>query len=77
MFIQGAGTRGFIYVALGTIIPEGPNLVHLENKLMDALSKIPQRVVWKKQHPVEREIPENIKIVRWAPQQDLLGKFIY
>lgn len=73
-FVEGSESYGFIYVALGTLIQEGPGLEQLEDKLLDALSKLPQRIIWKKQHPAHKKIPENIKIVHWAPQQDLLGK---
>ncbi len=38
-------------------------------------SKLPQRVIWKWEADIPENIPSNIMLVDWIPQQDLLGKF--
>jgi UDP-glucoronosyl and UDP-glucosyl transferase len=36
-------------------------------------SKLPQRVIWKWEAEIPENIPPNIMMVDWLPQQDLLG----
>jgi glucuronosyltransferase len=41
-------------------------------------TKLPQRVIWKWEADIPENIPPNIMMVDWLPQQDLLGtKTIY
>ncbi len=41
-------------------------------------AKLPQRVIWKWEADIPENIPPNIMMVDWLPQQDLLGiKTIY
>jgi hypothetical protein len=64
---------GFVLVSLGTL----GSLQHgALDALTDELGKLaPIRVVWKMQDkPKPRvPIPDNVKIVKWMPQNDLLG----
>lgn len=42
---------------------------------IDALKRLPQRVLWKQDGDQNMtDIPSNIKLYKWLPQQDLLGK---
>jgi len=40
---------------------------------MDAFSKLPQKVICKWEAEIPKNIPSNILLVDWLPQQDLLG----
>lgn len=37
-------------------------------------SKLPQRLIWKWESDIPENLPENIMMSDWLPQQDLLGK---
>lgn len=42
---------------------------------IDALKRLPQRVLWKQDGDQNMtDIPSNIRLYKWLPQQDLLGK---
>jgi glucuronosyltransferase len=40
---------------------------------MSAFAKLPQRVIWKWEADVPVNVPSNIMMKKWLPQQDLLG----
>lgn len=45
---------------------------------VNALGMLPQRVLWKQDAEQNlTDIPPNIKLYKWLPQQDLLGEFLY
>ncbi|XP_072013478.1 UDP-glucuronosyltransferase 2B1-like [Amphiura filiformis] len=71
-FVAGSGDHGFIIFSLGSIIkflPDAP-----ETRIITSvLSKLPQRVVWKHDGPMPPNLGTNIKIMKWLPQNDLLG----
>ncbi|XP_072051749.1 UDP-glucuronosyltransferase 2B1-like [Amphiura filiformis] len=71
-FVAGSGDHGFIIFSLGSIInflPDAP-----ETRIITSvLSKLPQRVVWKHDGPMPPNLGSNIKIMKWLPQNDLLG----
>jgi glucuronosyltransferase len=71
-FIQGAGKEGFIYMALGSVVPEELMTETRKQIVIEAFSRLPQRVIWKFKEQ-RSDIPANVKTVTWAPQQDILG----
>ncbi len=42
--------------------------------IADAFASIPQKVIWKKSGQTPAKVPDNVKIVDWMPQNDILGK---
>jgi glucuronosyltransferase len=40
---------------------------------INAFSKLPQRVIWKWEAEIPVNLPSNIMMTKWLPQQDLLG----
>ena len=40
----------------------------------EALSKLPQKVIWKLRGKVPQKVPDNVKLMDVIPQNDLLGK---
>ncbi|KAF3858570.1 hypothetical protein F7725_011771 [Dissostichus mawsoni] len=67
------GEHGFVVFTLGTMasdLPEETTSVFLE-----AFRQIPQKVVWRYTGPVPDNVPENVKFMKWAPQNDLLGGY--
>jgi glucuronosyltransferase len=43
------------------------------NSFIRVFSKLPQRVVWKWETDEPSNMSSNIMMVKWLPQQDLLG----
>jgi glucuronosyltransferase len=42
--------------------------------LMDAFSKLKQRILWKWETDTMSGKPKNVKLGKWFPQSDILGK---
>lgn len=42
----------------------------------DVFAELPQRVLWKWETMDMPGKPQNVKIVQWAPQRDILGKCV-
>lgn len=60
--------------SMGSVVPEDKLPIHLRDAFVEAFSKIPQRVVWKWNYNKPPRLSPNVKLVKWFPQQDLLGK---
>ncbi|KAL0040129.1 hypothetical protein WJX79_007837 [Trebouxia sp. C0005] len=77
-FVQSAGDQGVVYASLGTTaIPEAAEL----RAIAQGLSAIaPVKVLWKLSdsdlvllHNSSLAVGSNVKIVKWVPQNDVLG----
>ncbi|XP_023695793.2 UDP-glucuronosyltransferase 1A1-like isoform X2 [Paramormyrops kingsleyae] len=70
-FVNGSGEHGFVVFTLGSMVSQMP-----EDKaqcFFEAFRQIPQRVLWRYTGPVPTNVPENVKLMKWLPQNDLLG----
>ncbi|XP_026231305.1 UDP-glucuronosyltransferase-like [Anabas testudineus] len=66
-----SGEEGFVVFTLGSLVsdmPEEKTAVFLE-----AFKQIPQKVIWRYTGQIPGNIPENVKIMKWVPQNDLLA----
>lgn len=45
-----------------------------KNAILEALAEIPYKVIWKYEGMLAN-VPENVRIYKWVPQQDVLRKF--
>ncbi|XP_052378118.1 UDP-glucuronosyltransferase-like isoform X1 [Oncorhynchus keta] len=70
-FVDESGEDGFVVFTLGSMISQMPE--EKAKQFFDAFSKIPQRVVWRYTGVVPENIPDNIRLMKWLPQNDLLG----
>ncbi|XP_016079995.1 PREDICTED: UDP-glucuronosyltransferase 3A2-like [Miniopterus natalensis] len=74
-FIAQFGDKGFIIVALGSLV----NIVQYPEVLKEmnsAFAQLPQGVIWKcspSLWPKDIKLAANVKIVDWLPQSDLLA----
>ncbi|XP_051898371.1 UDP-glucuronosyltransferase 3A1-like [Pristis pectinata] len=69
------GDQGFIIVALGTMVESIADR-HLIEKMTRAFSRFPQKFIWRFNNnswPSDISLPDNVKIYKWLPQNDLLG----
>ncbi|XP_039494968.1 UDP-glucosyltransferase 2 [Drosophila santomea] len=72
-FIQGAGEHGVIYFSLGTNV-RSKNLAEDRRRiLIDTFGSLPQRILWKFEADELSDIPSNVLISSWFPQQDILA----
>lgn len=71
-WISGAGAAGVVYFSLGstnqgTVLPR-----QYRDILLQAFRRISQRVLWKNVEEVD-DVPENVLVMKWVPQQDVLA----
>lgn len=73
-FIAGSGDLGFIYVSMGSSVKAANMPENLRQLLVTTFSKLPYRVLWKYESAIiQSDLPPNVKISRWLPQQNILG----
>ena len=73
--MQSSGKAGVIIFSLGSYVNSMDT--ELANLLADAFAKLPQKVVWKLAGEPPSKIPLNVKILKWLPQNDLLGELFH
>jgi glucuronosyltransferase len=74
-FVNGAGDDGFILMSFGSVL-RGSELPEATRKVMiSAFGRLKQRVLWKWEDDAGiKDLPPNVRLSAWLPQQDLLGK---
>lgn len=74
-FVMGSGESGFIYVSMGSSVKAAKMPEHLRKLFIRTFAQIPYRVIWKYDGSVAdmKDLPPNVKIGTWLPQQDILG----
>ncbi|KAJ3662447.1 hypothetical protein Zmor_006797 [Zophobas morio] len=73
-FIKGSGDAGFIYFSMGSSVKAANMPEYLRRMLMRVFRQLPQRVLWKYEADEDMpDLPANVKLGRWLPQQDILG----
>ncbi|KAM8855966.1 UDP-glucuronosyltransferase-like [Spinachia spinachia] len=70
-FVEGSGDDGFIVFTLGSMVSDMPE--KKAKQFLHAFRQIPQRVVWRYTGNFTEEIPKNVKLMKWLPQNDLLA----
>ena len=71
-WIDGAGAEGVIYFCFGSIIKGKTLPKRYRDIFVEAFSKVKQRIVWKYEEEIE-ELPTNVLVRSWLPQQNILG----
>ncbi|XP_018371848.1 PREDICTED: UDP-glucuronosyltransferase 2B17-like [Trachymyrmex cornetzi] len=71
-FLDGA-KNGVIIISLGTNVKWKSIGLDKVKAVLLALSKLKQRVLWKLDIEVPFEIPDNLMIVKWMPQREVLS----
>lgn len=72
-WIAGAGEPGFIFFSLGTLIKSSDLPDKYLKVLVEVLGSLQQRVLWKWDKETMESLPPNVRLVKWVPQQDILG----
>ncbi|XP_063915087.1 UDP-glucosyltransferase 2-like [Zophobas morio] len=69
--VDGA-KNGVIVFSLGTNIRSDKLDENVQQVLLSAFSKIPETIVWKFESEI-KDLPKNVIVRKWLPQNDLLG----
>lgn len=70
-FLQGE--ESVIYFSLGSVAKSERMPSKYLDILVSAFAKIPYKVIWKFETE-RKDIPKNVFMKKWMPQQDVLGK---
>ena len=63
--------HGIIVVTFGSLVKRAP--MELIEKMMTAFGKVKQRVLMRYDGPTPTNKPDNVRLEKWLPQNDLLG----
>jgi glucuronosyltransferase len=72
-FLDGA-TKGVIYFSLGSNVRSETMTDDKKQAFMSAFADLPQHVLWKWEANSVSDVPNNVKLVKWLPQQEVLGE---
>ncbi|XP_050922302.1 UDP-glucuronosyltransferase 1-2 [Lates calcarifer] len=70
-FVQSSGEHGFILMSLGTLVKGLP--IEITSEIAAAFAQIPQKVIWRHAGERPNNLGNNTLLVKWMPQNDLLG----
>uniref|UniRef100_A0A3Q4AJH3 Uncharacterized protein n=1 Tax=Mola mola TaxID=94237 RepID=A0A3Q4AJH3_MOLML len=70
-FVQSSGEHGFILMSLGTLVQGLP--LEITSEIAAAFAQIPQKVIWRHAGERPNNLGNNTLLVKWMPQNDLLG----
>ncbi|XP_046627123.1 UDP-glycosyltransferase UGT5-like isoform X1 [Neodiprion virginianus] len=71
--ILDEATQGFIYMSLGTNVRSVMLSDETREEFLAAFSKLPYTVIWKFEDDILVGQPDNVIIMKWAPQQSILA----
>ncbi|XP_026005294.1 UDP-glucuronosyltransferase 1-1-like [Astatotilapia calliptera] len=66
-----SGEHGFVVFTLGSMVSDLPE--EITSVFLEAFRQIPQKVIWRYTGKVPDNVPENVKMMKWVPQNDLLA----
>lgn len=69
-------TTGVIYFSMGSNAKSKDLPPEVKNVLLSAFKELPFTVLWKYEEDELPGRPENVKIAKWLPQQDVLSKSV-
>ncbi|XP_038195190.1 UDP-glucuronosyltransferase 1A5 isoform X3 [Arvicola amphibius] len=70
-YVNASGEHGIVIFSLGSMVSEIPEKKAME--IAEALGRIPQTVLWRYTGPKPSNLAKNTILVKWLPQNDLLG----
>ncbi|XP_072220591.1 UDP-glucuronosyltransferase 1A1-like [Leuresthes tenuis] len=66
-----SGQHGFVVFTLGSMVSDLPQ--EITSAFLEAFRQIPQKVIWRYTGQVPDNIPANVMMMKWVPQNDLLA----
>uniref|UniRef100_A0A3B3ZUD5 UDP-glucuronosyltransferase n=1 Tax=Periophthalmus magnuspinnatus TaxID=409849 RepID=A0A3B3ZUD5_9GOBI len=70
-FVQSSGDHGVILMSMGTLVSQLPS--HVTEEIAAAFAQLPQKVIWRYLGQRPASLGNNTLLVKWFPQNDLLG----
>ncbi|XP_064177654.1 UDP-glucuronosyltransferase 2B20-like isoform X1 [Anguilla rostrata] len=70
-FVQSSGDHGVVIMSLGTLVKGLP--ADITSEIAAAFAQIPQKVIWRHIGEQPQNLGNNTLLVKWMPQNDLLG----
>ncbi|XP_006812491.2 UDP-glucuronosyltransferase 2B16-like [Saccoglossus kowalevskii] len=74
-FMQNSGDEGVIVVALGTFITFLPSKTL--DIILSTIARFPHKILFSYSGTTPRHVGDNIKIVKWFNQNDVLGELLF
>ncbi|KDQ65273.1 UDP-glucuronosyltransferase 2B23, partial [Zootermopsis nevadensis] len=71
-FLDGAA-KGAVYFSLGSNVRSETMSPEKRRVFLSAFADVPQRVLWKWEANDTSDVPDNVKLAKWLPQQDVLA----
>ncbi len=71
--MASSGDDGFILFSMGSALRGSQMPDHKRRLILGAFAKLKQKVLWKWETETMDDLPKNVKLSKWLPQQDLLG----
>lgn len=71
-FVESSGDHGVIYFSLGSTLRGSALPEYIRKDILEVFRELPQKILWKWEETMT-DLPSNIKISKWIPQQDVLG----
>jgi glucuronosyltransferase len=75
-YIEGA-TEGVIFFSMGSNLKSSQLPTEKLLAIVEAFSKLKQRVLWKWEKETLPGNLSNVRVAKWLPQSDILGKKLY
>ncbi|XP_054770478.2 UDP-glucuronosyltransferase-like [Lytechinus pictus] len=69
-FMESSGEHGVIVCTTGTYFTDVP--IRIVKAFSEAFAQLPQKVVWQLAAELD-DIPNNVRVLPWIPQNDILG----
>lgn len=74
-FINRGGDSGFVFVSMGSSVKTANMPDDLRRLFLRTFTRLPYQVLWKWEDERDmNDLPQNVMLSKWLPQQDLLGK---
>lgn len=70
-FVESSGDHGVVLMALGTLVKGLP--LEITSEIAAAFAQLPQKVIWRHAGERPNNVGNNTLLVKWMPQNDLLG----
>lgn len=70
-FVQSSGNHGVILMSLGTLVANLP--LKVSEEIAATFAQLPQKVIWRYIGEKPANLGNNTLLVKWFPQNDLLG----
>ena len=72
-FLLPDAEDGVIFVSFGSAIKSSQMSEKLKNVFTNVFSKLKQKILWKWETEEMEGKPDNVKLSKWLPQQDILS----